>query len=744
MANTRHHPILDYLRRVLGEASGGGVSDADLLRRFVDQHDEAAFELLLWRHAAMVLHVCRQVLGDEQAAEDAFQATFLVFVRKASSISRREALGSWLYRVAYRIALKARSRVKPRAAAPEELDCLAAPAESETAEQRELRRIICEEVNRLPADYRAAVVACFFEGKTHEEAAKQLGWPRGTVAGRLARARDLLRRRLLRRGVTLTLSALLTGLAAGTAQAALTGLVDSVIHTARLVAAGQTAAAVSPHVAALAEGVLQTMYWTKTKFAVVALFLASLGGAGVSLLATQEQERPPVLRKAALVAPQPGQPSLVEAAQAESPPASHPDAEDEPAEALAAEEPQPQDAAKLAHEMARSRLNLKKLALAMHNYADTHQGHLPPAATVGRNGKALLSWRVELLPFLGEDALYNQFKHDEPWDSPHNRKLLSKMPVVYAPPGVKTQRPYSTFYQVFVSAGSSGGGAAAGSGGGGMMSMMMGGAGMAGPGGSAMPGGGGMRGGPSMGAAPGGAGAPAGMAPTRRAPGGAAPGSGKKGGPMMMPGMPAPVGGGGAGMSVPEIEHFASAFVKGEATLFPAHIVDGTSNTILIIEAGNTVPWTKPEDLHYADDEPLPELGGLFPNVIHAAFADGAVHTLTKNYNKKQLRYAITANDGMVMDLSKIEARSRRSASDRGTVDLWQRRNEELRVQLEQARQQMRLLKEEQEVERELAGEDPRVRQLKEEHARMQAELKKLRDAIDAMKKGNNQPREAN
>jgi RNA polymerase sigma factor (sigma-70 family) len=744
MANTRQHPILDYLRRVLGEASGGGVSDADLLRRFVDQRDEAAFELLLWRHAAMVLHVCRQVLGDEQAAEDAFQATFLVFVRKANSISRREALGSWLYRVAYRIALKARSRAKTRAAAPEELDCLAAPAESETAEQRELRRIICEEVNRLPADYRAAVVACFLEGKTHEEAAKQLGWPRGTVAGRLARARDLLRRRLLRRGVTLTVSALLTGLAAGTAQAALTGLVDSVIHTARLVAAGQTAAAVSPHVAALAEGVLQTMYWTKTKFAVVALFLASLGGAGVSLLATQEQERPPVLRKAALVAPQPGQPSIGETAQAESPPASHPDAEDEPTEALAAEEPQPQDAAKLAHEMARSRLNLKKLALAMHHYVDTHQGHLPSAATVGRNGKALLSWRVELLPYLGEGELYNQFKRDEPWDSPHNRKLLSKMPAVYAPPGVKTQRPYSTFYQVFVSVRPSENAAAPASGGAGMMSMMMG--GMRGGSGPMQGQSGGMRGG-----APGGARAPAGGGMPPGGSGSTAPGGGKKGGPMMMAGMPGmggPAGGAAApgGAAAGGITHPTTpvpAFIKGEATPFPAWLPDGTSNTILIIEAGNPVPWTKPEDLHYAEDEPLPELGGLFPNVMHAAFADGTVHTLTKNYNKKQLRYAITANEGMVMDLAKIEARSPRSASDRGTVDLWQRKNEELRLQLEQARQQMRLLKEEQEVERELAGEDPRVRQLKDEHARMQAELKKLRDAIDAMKKGNNQPREA-
>jgi hypothetical protein len=182
----------------------------------------------------------------------------------------------------------------------------------------------------------------------------------------------------------------------------------------------------------------------------------------------------------------------------------------------------------------------------------------------------------------------------------------------------------------------------------------------------------------------------------------------------------------------------SAAFVKGEARRFPAQIPDGTSNTILIVEAGNPVPWTKPEDLHYADDEPLPELGGLFPNVFHAAFADGAVHTLTKNYSEKELRLAITANDGMPLNLEKIEARSSRRAGaggDEATVEAWQRKNEALRKDLETTRQQIRLLKEEQEVERELAGEDPRVNKLKDEHARMQAELKKLRSEIDSLKK---------
>jgi RNA polymerase sigma factor (sigma-70 family) len=729
MANTRHHPILNYLRQVLGTPSAGGVSDADLLRRFVDQKDEAAFELLLWRHAAMVLHVCRQVLGDADAADDAFQATFLVFVRKAGTVRRRETLASWLYRVAYHIALKARARLKMRSATSAELDSLATSMHAEDADQRELRRIICEEVNRLPARYRTAIVACFFEGKTHEEAAHQLGWPRGTVAGRVARARDLLRRRLLRRGVMLTLSALLTALTVRTAQAALTRLVDSVIHTARLVAAGQAAGAVvAPHVAALAEGVLQAMYWTRMKIVVFVVFLASLGGAGVTLWATQEQEQP---RKSNPATAWRGWPASV-TEPATSPPTQASTEEEEPPDVPPAEDISPDDAAKMARDMARSRLNLKNLALAMHNYEAAYQGRLPLAATMGKNGKALLSWRVELLPFLGEQALYNQFNRDEPWDSPHNKKLLSKMPVIYAPPGVKTQRPYATFYQVFVSAGPTAGGGMAG-GAAGAPGMM--------PGGVGAPG---MMGGPG-----GGAGAPPGGVPLPGAPAGGMPGGMM--GPMqgMMKGgagAGAPQGGGmGAMMGAVGGggEHLAAAFVKGEATRFPASIPDGTSNTILIIEAGNPVPWTKPEDLHYADDEPLPELGGLFPNVIHAVFADGAVHTLSKNYNEQHLRYAITANDGMPCDLSKIQVHSLRrpGAGDRASAEDWQQKNEQLRKELEQTRQLIRLLKEEQEVERELAGEDPRITQLKEDNARMQAELKKLRAEIESLKKGNKQPR---
>jgi RNA polymerase sigma factor (sigma-70 family) len=717
MAGTRQHPILNYLRRVLGAPAGIGVSDADLLQRFVKERDEAAFELLLWRHAAMVLHVCRQVLCDVQAAEDAFQATFLVLVRKASSIGRRESLGSWLYRVAYRIALKARAQDKKRTSTPAELDRLEAPPDADDASQRELRRLICEEVNRLPAKYRAPIVACFFEGKTHEEAAKQLGWPRGTVAGRLARARDLLRQRLTRRGVALSAVALMTALSARTAQGALTRLVDVTLQITKRFAAGQSVSAlVVPHVAALAEGVLQAMYWTRVKIVTVVLLIVGLGGAGVTFWATEQSTAQTANQFPSAggrpFAQQPLFGSPVQPAKPLPPSGGGEDA-DKPGEEPAK---QPEDAAKLARNMARSRLNLKQLALAMHNYNDTNQG-LPLAATTDKQGKALLSWRVALLPYLEEQELYRQFKLDEPWDSPHNKKLLSKMPAVFAPPGVKTRQPFSTFYQVFVSTPSRRGGGRPGMPGG-----------MPGRGQPAAPG-------RPPGGAPGGAGAPPGALGGL----GGAPGMGgaPAGAPGVMPGGPGGVPPGAAAAGAAADFGPTAAFVKGVPTHFPASFTDGLSNTILIIEAGNSVPWTKPEDLHYAEDESLPELGGLFPDVIHAAFGDGSVHTLTQKYDEKQLRYAITSNGGEVLDLKKIEARPRRTARAPGgegaTVEDWQQRNEGLRKEVEQTRERIRLLKEEKEVERELAGDDPRINQLKEEHARLQAELKKLRAEMDAL-----------
>jgi RNA polymerase sigma factor (sigma-70 family) len=676
MADTRTHPILNYLRQVLGAPAGGGVTDAELLHRFVKDRDEAAFELLLWRHGGMVVHVCRQMLGEGTAADDAFQATFLVFVRKAGSINRRESLGGWLYRVAYRIALKARAASKRQASADVELDRLEAPAEPDPAEQRELRRMICEEVDRLPAKYRAPIVACYFEARTHEEAAHQLGWPRGTVAGRLARARELLHRRLIRRGVSLTMGALAAGLSARTAQAALTRLIETTLQMAKLLAAGQPAsAAVSPGVSALAEGVMKAMYWTRVKIVAILLLAVGLGGAGAAFWGAErgEDERPDESASPAVAAASDGRTE------------------------------QPEDAAKVARNMALSRLNLKQMALAMHNYASTY-GHLPAPAIYSKEGKALLSWRVALLPYLEQQGLYRQFHLDEPWDSPHNRKILeTQAPKVYAPVGRPAAAPLRTYYQVFV---------------------------------SAIPRGRGAGGGPApMGAMSGGRLGGA----TSPAPMG---GSGGMGASPNTAGAPMGAGGGSAPGAADANWWITAAFVKGQVPRFPAHISDGTSNTILIVEAGNAVPWTKPEDLHYAADEPLPELGGLFRDVFQAAFADGAVHTLTKKYDEATLRAAITSNGGEPIDLAKLEAQPRRG---RGTTDredaalaTWRRKNEELEREIERARQHLQLLKEERALQRELKEQrqppdDPRLEELKRENARLQTELRKIQAESEAL-----------
>jgi prepilin-type processing-associated H-X9-DG protein len=186
--------------------------------------------------------------------------------------------------------------------------------------------------------------------------------------------------------------------------------------------------------------------------------------------------------------------------------------------------------------------NLKQIALSFHNYSDTYRA-LPPHASLGKDGKPLLSWRVLILPFLGEQALYNQFHLDEPWDSEHNKKLLDKMPKVYTIPGQKGTDV--THYQGF---------------------------------------------------------------------------------------------------------HGKGAVFEGKKGLtFPADFPDGTSNTIMIVEAADPVPWTKPADLPYDPAKPLPKLGGFFPGGFNAAFCDGSVHFLKTTIKPQTLHFLIGRNDGQVI-----------------------------------------------------------------------------------------------
>jgi RNA polymerase sigma factor (sigma-70 family) len=296
MSGGHLHGVIRHLRQMVSPDQDGGLPDAELLRRWVAGRDEAAFEVLLWRHAPMVLGVCRRVLRDAHEAEDAFQATFLALARKAGSIGRREAPAGWLYRVAYRTALQAKAGAARRPA--QDAEALAARA-AETGEDlvwRDLRPVLDEEVSRLPEKYRLPFVLCHLEGKTNEEAARELGCPLGTVLSRLARARERLRARLTRRGITLPAGALAAALSGSDLSAAVPARFVGLAAQAALAAAPGGAGVVSPGVCALAEGVLRGMAMTKLKTAAVLVLALGLLGTGAGAVAhrlSAGQEPPP-------------------------------------------------------------------------------------------------------------------------------------------------------------------------------------------------------------------------------------------------------------------------------------------------------------------------------------------------------------------------------------------------------------------------------------------------------------------
>jgi multidrug efflux system membrane fusion protein len=288
MPNGRLTKVLGELRRA---TAGYGVSDAQLLERFATAGDAAAFELLVWRHERLVFGVCRRLLGDHHDAEDAFQATFLTLARKARSIGKREALAGWLFRVAQRVALTARASRSRRAARerPLFLAGSAAAPEADGPEQRDLCATVDEEIGRLPECFRSAVVLCYLEGKTVAEAAVELGCPRGTVASRLARARERLRIQLARRGLALTATACVA--------AAPAGLVRAAVRSAGL-STTSIGAVVSAKVIALSEEVVRVMFLKKLVSGVAALFVLGsvlvLGGGLAVRLGTSVAGQAPI------------------------------------------------------------------------------------------------------------------------------------------------------------------------------------------------------------------------------------------------------------------------------------------------------------------------------------------------------------------------------------------------------------------------------------------------------------------
>jgi RNA polymerase sigma-70 factor (ECF subfamily) len=277
---------LRFIRTLAEAGRSGDHTDRSLLERFAASQDPAAFARLMDRHGPMVLAVCNRVLHDAHAAEDAFQATFLVLVRKAGSLGRPDRLGPWLYGVACRVAARARVEACKRRVRERPLTDVPAGDSADERVWHDLRPVLDEEVNRLPEKYRAAVVLCYLEGRTCEEAARALGCPRGTILSRLARARQRLRSRLVRRGVAPTAGALAALLSQKAASAAVpAALAEATARAAPLFASGKALAggAISARAAALTKGELRAMFWTTWKsIAAVVLTLGVAAGAALT------------------------------------------------------------------------------------------------------------------------------------------------------------------------------------------------------------------------------------------------------------------------------------------------------------------------------------------------------------------------------------------------------------------------------------------------------------------------------
>ncbi|MGE3805178.1 MAG: sigma-70 family RNA polymerase sigma factor [Gemmataceae bacterium] len=270
--------ILKKLRRLAGDEPGS-QTDGLLLERFLQNREQAAFEALVQRHGRMVLGVAQSILNDAHTAEDVFQATFLVLARKAGSIRKQASVASWLYGAALRIARNARSSLARRRKHEKQVPPMS--TSQSPVEPSDLKPMLVEELDRMPEKYRAPLVLCYLEGKTNEEAAQELQWPSGTVKGRLARAREMLRGRLARRGIALSAAALTVALEQQANAATLpAALVQATAQAALPFAAGH---AVSGEAALLANQALKQMFASKARLTAAALLLLGVASTGAAL-----------------------------------------------------------------------------------------------------------------------------------------------------------------------------------------------------------------------------------------------------------------------------------------------------------------------------------------------------------------------------------------------------------------------------------------------------------------------------
>lgn len=296
MAANRTNGVLEYLRQTVLRQDGAGLTDGQLLGCFLEQGDEAALAALVRRHGPLVWSICRRILGNHHDAEDAFQATFLVLVRRAASVVPREMVANWLYGVASQTARKAKAALAKRRTRETRMEQLPEPAVSDADSGNEL---LHRALSGLPAKFRAALILCYLEGKTHKEAARHLDVPEGTLASWLARGRALLAKRLSRQGLTLSSGALTAALLQSAVSASVpVFLASSTRKAVALLATGQAIAdVVSTRVVFLMEGVIKGMLATNIKrtmtVVLAAIVTAGLGSGGLAYrMYAAEREAP--------------------------------------------------------------------------------------------------------------------------------------------------------------------------------------------------------------------------------------------------------------------------------------------------------------------------------------------------------------------------------------------------------------------------------------------------------------------
>jgi RNA polymerase sigma factor (sigma-70 family) len=537
---------LAQLRSAVRNPDGGGLTDGQLLARFVADRDEAAFAALVRRHGPMVLRVCSRILGNADDAEDAFQATFLVLVRKAASVVKRDAVAGFLYGVAYRTAVRLKGRLAKRRALEWQVDQMPHPLVP-PAEAPDWRPLLDRELSRLSETYRAPVILCDLEGKTRREAARRLGLAEGTLSSRLARARRLLARRLTKYGLAISGGALAVSLSEGAASAAVPPTLAAATVQGAMLIANFHAIAPTTSVAALVTEVLKDMALAKLKWiTVLAMIGTLLAGSGlvyrVATHATPADAE--ILRKENELLKINVQVLLEKVRSHDTEMSTPMGLTDHPQQMLEENHESARSFAPLGDEAKRRQTvnNLRELAIAMLKYHNAH-GAFPAAAIHSKDGKPLLSWRVAILPFIKQDLLYRQFDLNEPWDSGHNKALLARMPPTYR--AGTAAKAYATVYQVFTGRG-----------------------------------------------------------------------------------------------SVFDLE-------KGTPI---SQIWDGTTRTVLLGEAAEPVLWTKPEDLPFQTDEPLPKLGGVSQAGSYIAMCDGSVRLLKKTTQESTLRGLITRAGGEFLE----------------------------------------------------------------------------------------------